>query len=95
MDWLVNASTITPVASTKLDRKVTPEQELRLRKAFNLWDGDGDGRLNQSEFMDLLRGLDVNVDDPVFGQQLVINIAKDTGLNEPTVSFEQVSKSLG
>jgi EF-hand domain len=69
--------------------QVTPEQEQRLRKAFAMWDGDGDGRLNQAEFMDVLRALDVAVDDPATGTATLVSVARAAGVTTPLVSFEQ------
>jgi hypothetical protein len=55
-----------------------------------MWDHDGDARLNQEEFTDMLRSLDVDVDDTVKGRQSLISIAKTIGVASPLVTFEQV-----
>jgi hypothetical protein len=56
-----------------------------------MWDHDGDNRLNQEEFTDMLRSLDVDVDDSVKGRQSLISIAKAIGVSSPLVTFEQVT----
>jgi Ca2+-binding EF-hand superfamily protein len=58
-----------------------------------MWDHDGDNRLNQEEFTDMLRSLDVDVDDSVKGRQSLISIAKAVGVSSPLVTFEQVINS--
>lgn len=57
----------------------------------SMWDSDGDGRLNQAEFTDVLRALDVQVDDPQTGAQTLVNVAREAGVNSPLVTFEQAS----
>jgi Ca2+-binding EF-hand superfamily protein len=59
-----------------------------------MWDHDGDNRLNQEEFTDMLRSLDVDVDDSVKGRQSLISIAKAIGVSSPLVTFEQVIAHL-
>ncbi|KAG5189404.1 hypothetical protein JKP88DRAFT_301989 [Tribonema minus] len=82
------------LAAAIANRKVTPEQEQRLRKAFGMYDGDGDGRLNQHEFTDVLRALDVGVDDPGTGVQTLMSVARDAGVSTPLVAFDQVKEMM-
>jgi hypothetical protein len=57
-------------------------------KLHSMWDHDGDARLYQEEFTDMLRSLDV--DDTVKGRQSLISIAKAIGVSSLLVTFEQV-----
>ncbi|CAM9183768.1 unnamed protein product [Choristocarpus tenellus] len=94
LDWTPDTTQLRPVTGATEGKVVSGEQETLLKKAFSLLDFDGDTRLGEEEFQDLLRALDVDVDNPSTGRATVVNIARAAGVTTPLVTFEQVRELM-
>lgn len=94
-DTFGTAAPTVPGQPDRIIKTMTPEQDLRLKKSFDLFDTDKNGEIDKFEMRELLRALEAVTEngEDEFGP-LISHILATSSTNHRTLTFDDVKKMM-